>query len=236
MRQLHKTQLEILLKLLHNKSLRYLSLKPYPEMENNSLQFHLDQLINRGLAKKQARSYTLTSKGKDYANRIDSKNVIVQKQAKISVVICCYEEKEGDRVFLVYTQKKHPFYNHQGFPAGKVALGENITDAAERELMEEAGLKGKAELCFILHIRNYSKKNKELLQDVYMYFTRVVNPKGKIQANDEGVFEWVSQKDLRSKITKPFESMDHIMKIVDKTTNFKGVVDYKEVVTYTNKF
>ena len=85
-------------------------------------------------------------------------------------------------------------------------------------------------------LRNYSKKNKELLQDVYMYFTRVVNPKGKIQANDEGVFEWVSQKDLRSKITKPFESMDHIMKIVDKTTNFKGVVDYKEVVTYTNKF
>src|SRR3989344_2695226 len=100
MRQLHPIQLRILKKLLFADGLRYTQIKPDPEMENNQFDFHLDQLIKERLVVKQNGIYQLTSVGKEYANRMDTDQVVISKQAKISAWICVMREKSGETAFL----------------------------------------------------------------------------------------------------------------------------------------
>lgn len=242
MKQYNKIQLQVLKKLQFAEFLRYSDLKPNSTIENNKLQFHIDQLINNGLVIKTEDGYTLTPEGKDYASRMNADdasdpNIKLGKQAKISVVECCYRENaDGKREFLVYTQKHQPFYGFQGFPAGKVNLGEQVVEAAQRELKEEAGLSGNAEIVHIVHERIMSKSDGSLLQDVMLFVTRVVNPVGQICSNGEGDFEWVTEKNLTEYIKQPFRSIDHIKKIVDKCLHFEGQVEFEEVTEMTDQF
>lgn len=50
-----------------------------------------------------------------------------------------------DGRFLLVKRKKEPHAQTWGFPGGSVAPGETALAAAERELAEETGVKGKAE-------------------------------------------------------------------------------------------
>lgn len=142
MKQLHPTQLAILKKLLFSPVLRYTDMKPSSKMDNNQFDFHLDSLITSGLVEKMDTGYTLTPTGKEYANRMDTDEVKILQQAKLGARVGCVRTVNGVQEFLVYTRKKQPFYNCQGFLAGKIRYGEKVLDAAARELKEETGLTG----------------------------------------------------------------------------------------------
>ncbi|MCC2632001.1 MAG: putative hydrolase [Patescibacteria group bacterium] len=77
MKQLHPLQLQILKKLLFASSLRYTEMRPDADVENNSLDFHLDKMIKAGYVHKNDGAYSLTSTGKEYANRIDAEKTII---------------------------------------------------------------------------------------------------------------------------------------------------------------
>lgn len=236
MKQLHPIQLQILKKLLFAKQLRYHETKPDKEMENNQFGFHLDQLISDSYILKENKHYLLTNFGKEYANRLDSQETTIARQAKVSVMICCLRGTNKETEYLIYTRLKQPFYGCQGFLSGKVKFGETIEQAVRRELKEEANLEGDPEIINIKHYLVYNKVGKELLEDKFMFYCQVKNPSGQLKGNDEGKFAWVAEKDLKTHVTNHFESWTAFKNHLNEVKKFSGHVVVQEIYHESEKF
>jgi ADP-ribose pyrophosphatase YjhB (NUDIX family) len=237
MKQLHTIQLQILSKLLFSRSLRYSQLKPSKDMENNQFQFHLDALINMGYVNKENTKYTLSAKGKEYANRIDENDNKLKLQAKISVWIACTRIINNKTQFLIGTRLKQPFYGCQGYISGKVQYGEKLSAAVKRELTEESGLKcGSSELVAIKHYRVFRQGTSELLEDKFMFLCLVKEPTGSLKLSREGKLEWIDVIDLEKYVTNPFEDKIAFRQQIDLIRNFDGNVKFIEEDYYSDKF
>ncbi len=235
----HFIQMDIMKKLLFSQNTKFTELKPNENIENNQLTFHLNQLIKDKLVEKNSdKTYSLTLKGKEYANRMDTDKKKAQKQGKIGAITCCIREnKDGEFEFLMYTRKKHPFYNHQGFASGKVPYGESVVESAIRELKEETNLECETGQVFMIeHHRVYNSSSEELLEDKYFYFVRFENPNGELKANEEGEFEWITESNLEEFLKKPFESIDRILYIAKRLKDFKKELTFEEIIHKTDSF
>lgn len=237
MKQLHELQLKILKNLLFARDLKYTELKPSKEIENNQFDFHLDKLIELGfITKTEDKRYSLTQKGKEYANTIDTDKIQVQKQAKIGAIVIGIKNLETEPEYLVYTRLKQPFYGCQGLMSGKVAYGEKVVETAKRELKEEANLDGDPEIVSITHFRVFDEDTKELIEDKFFYYCRVVDPKGEIVSNEEGKFEWVRESEVEKYLTNPFGTIERFHQEVNLAKSFNGNVHVEEIDHYTKKF
>lgn len=236
MKQPHQIQLKILKKLLFVDRLRYTDIKPSRRMENNRFNFHLKELIKAGYIQKNKEFYFLTSVGKEYANRMDTDQVVISPQAKISVWLCGRRKKGKASQYLIYTRLKQPFYKCQGFPSGKVRYGETIVKAAIRELQEESGLTGSPQIVMVKHYLVFAKKTKELLEDKFMFLCLFDNPVGILKAHNEGKYQWVSQKDLPKYVTNHFESYAAFKKQIDLINGYKGKLTLIEEEHFSQKF
>ncbi len=228
MDELHPIQMKILTKLLFNPSLRYSEMKPDKEMENNTFQFHLDQLTKLGLVEKADNAYILTKDGKKFALRIKAENSKLVVQAKIGVSMGCVRKSEGKAQVLIYTRLKHAYYGCQGFPAGKIEQGEAFLDAARRELQEETGLIGNPKLAGIIHYRIFNQEGTELLDDLLPFLCRFDDPTGELVSSREGKYEWIDIESVSDFITKPFQSKEWFMEEVKTITDFKKMPTFVE--------
>ena len=226
MKELHSIQLSILRNLLLSDGLRYTDMKPDKEMENNQFSFHLNSLIDTNLVLKDDDKYRLTDKGKEYANRMDTDDVKMMTQAKLSAWCCCVRGSGHGKEVLIGVRKKQPFYGCQGFVAGKIKFGETIYDAAKRELREEAGLEGDPKLVQIKHYISY--KGGKLVEDKFMFLFMFENIEGELKPNYEVELKWVPIDELPRFITKPFRTFDEIKEAVDSVTGFDGNVSFVE--------
>lgn len=234
MKDLHPIQLSILRNLLLSDGLRYTDIKPDKEMENNQFSFHLNSLIDANLVLKDEDKYRLTDKGKEWANRMDTDDVKMMTQAKLSAWCCCVRDVGYGKEVLVGTRKKQPFYGCQGFVAGKIKFGETIYDAARRELREEAGLEGNPKLVQVKHYISY--KEGKLVEDKFMFLFSFENPEGEIHANYEVDLKWVPINELPQFITKPFKNFEEIKEVVDSVMNFDGNISFVEKVEDAENF
>jgi ADP-ribose pyrophosphatase YjhB (NUDIX family) len=237
MKDLHKTQIGILNKLLFATELKYSELKLNPEIENNTFQFHLDKVVELGyVTKTKSGKYTLTSEGKKVATYIDTDKNSIMELRKISVHLYCIREKDSILETLFYTRLKHPFYGKQGFPAGKVQQGERFVEAAKRELKEETNLEGEPILFNIMHFLVKDKRTKKLLEDKLFLDYFIKDPVGELKGNKEGRFEWIPVKDIKKHILKPFSDITVYENAFEYIVNFRGDIGFQEEVTYTEDF
>jgi ADP-ribose pyrophosphatase YjhB (NUDIX family) len=211
-------------------------MKPNENIENNQLNFHIDQLLRDKNIEKVGSIYKLTPKGKEFANRMDTDTTVMKRQGKIGCIQCCIRTINNEPEFLVYTRLKHPFYGSQGYSSGKVDYGERTIDCSKRELFEETGLVGEPELFRIEHQIVYNKETNELLEDKYFYFHKFLNPTGEIKPSEEGLFEWVPESKLATYITKPFESVERILMISNLMKQEKVELTYLEMNHYADNF
>lgn len=230
--EFHYIQRNILNTLLFNDRLKYSQIKP-KDMEGSQFTFHLNKVIKSGLVVKTGSFYSLTPKGKNIANTFDTDSSNPQRQAKHSVVFCAFKKIGDKQHTLLYTRKKNPFFNHQGYPTGKVMYGENILETAERELFEEAGLKGTAKLIGIRHYRVYFPTKNNLAEDKVMYICRIDEPQGEIKSNEEGDFYWVSMSEIESRVTRPLPEFKEIYGMVK---NFDGSITFSEQKHFPEDF
>ena len=170
--------------LLLSKDAAFSDLQKAMNAESDSANFHIKQLISAGYITKLATGrYTLTRAGKEYANRMDTDEHVIEKQPKVAV---CLIINDGHGKQLVQKRLKQPFYGYWGRPTGKIRWGETILETAARELMEETGLTADISFDSVLHKIDYNKASGELLEAKIFFMMRCDNPRGELIERFEG--------------------------------------------------
>jgi len=207
----HEAQMKILRHLLLSPSAGFAELQKQTGLTSDHANFHIKKLVDVGYMHKDASDkYTLTRIGKEYANRMDTDDNVIEKQPKISVALIV-ENDEGK--FLAQQRLKQPYYGFWGRPTGKIRWGETMEEAAARELMEETGLTAELSVAGFYHKMDYDRESGDLLEDKIFVLIYGKNPKGELVADDEGHHnEWLSDEDLAAK-DKVFESVVKITKL-----------------------
>lgn len=133
----HQAQMSILRHLLFRTQSSFNELLKETDLASDHFTFHVKKLIDAGYVVKDNARYQLSREGKEYANRMDTDEKVIEKQPKVSVLLFV---KNNEEKFLSQQRLKQPFYGFWGRMSGNVCWGETLEEAADRELQEETGL------------------------------------------------------------------------------------------------
>lgn len=217
----HEAQMKILRYLLLAPSAGFAELQKTTDLSSDHFNFHIKKLIEVGYIEKVDEKYTLTRIGKEYSNRMDTDDNVIEKQPKISVALII-ENEAGE--FLAQQRLKQPYYGFWGRPTGKIRWGEKMVEAAARELMEETGLTADLTVAGFYHKMDYDKDSGDLLEDKIFVLVYGKNATGELIVDGEGHHnEWLSDEGLHRQ-GKYFQSVPEITAIaknnVASVTNF----------------
>ena len=223
--EIHPIQARILRTMLFREKSRFADLNTL-KLPTDHFNFHLKQLLVLGLGEKSPDNrYCLTAKGKEFANRLDTDKIVLERQAKVAVVVCTTRKQAKTRQYLVQQRLKQPSYGFYGFVTGKIKWGETVSETAAREFFEETGLKAKLSLAGIEHKMDYPKQG-EILEDKFFFIFRAENPKGRLTENFEGGRNvWLTRRE----ILKLPDIFDDVLKII-------GMVNQKNLVFSEAKY
>lgn len=233
---LHVVQMHILAELRKNAALTYTQMKPSKRMENNRFDWHLKQLLREGLVGHTEDGYKLTLSGRQYAANLDIASMSFDEQAKVRAWLVCTRSGASETEYLFCTRKKHPFYGCQGLPAGTVKRGETIVEAAERELLQECGLVGKAR---IIRVQHYVIRTPadDLLEDQLMFLCLVENPEGVLHNSDTADYEWIAASNVSDWLMRPLGSGEEIHMALEQAKQIKESSVYiSEEIVATNAY
>jgi len=99
--KIHDAQTSILRELLFHPHAGYAELQKPTGLEGDHFNFHIVQLVKRGLVEKQARGrYSLTPTGKEYANKLDTDSNTIERQPKVSVILVIWRDATKTELLL----------------------------------------------------------------------------------------------------------------------------------------
>lgn len=204
----HEAQMKILRHLLLSPHAGFAELQKQTGLTSDHANFHIKKLVDEGyLTKNDDDKYVLTRIGKEYSNRMDTDDNVIEKQPKLSVALIV---ENGEGKFLAQQRLKQPYYGFWGRPTGKIRWGETMAEAAERELMEETGLTADLTVAGFYHKMDYDQESGDLLEDKIFVLVYGTNPKGELITDDEGHHnEWLSDEELHER-GKVFQSVPEI--------------------------
>lgn len=223
MQDLHQIQMLILRELLFNPDSRFSELN-IKGLSNDHFSYHVNTLLGLDLVKKTEHGYALTSNGKEFANRMDTDQVQMEKQPKVAVMVIAYKYIKGIKYLLMQERTKEPFYGYKGFVTGKIRFGEKIQESARRELLEETGLDCKdITLKTVYHDHVITTENGKLMEDKIFFVTVAKNPTGELKNTESGNHCWVTEDEFW-KTEKKYYNEDHIY----ESSKRKGALDICE--------
>lgn len=193
----HAAQAVILRELLFTTSAGFAHMQKPTGLTSDHFNFHVARLVEIGLVEKLGRGkYTLTHKGKEYANKMDTASNTLERQPKVAV---CLIIERADGKTLAQQRLKQPYYGYWGRPTGKIGWGETILQAAARELKEETGLSADLRFYELYHKIDYNQQTSELLEDKLFFVVKGINPKGElIEEFEGGRNQWMTVEELAS--------------------------------------
>ncbi len=222
----HIAQMAILRKLLIGRTASFSELSKATSLTSDHTNFHIKKLVAAGMVEhisKEYGKYQLTRKGKEYANRMDTDELVIEKQPKLIVDIGI---EDGNGKFLFQERSKQPYYGYWGFPTGKIRWGETMLEAAARELMEETGLTATLRVVGMHHKLDYDE-NKEMLEDKYLILVHGVNPQGALVVeNETHTNHWLTPDEYRV-LDKRFGDIDETLGFIRGSSPFLTEIEYR---------
>lgn len=222
----HVAQMAVLRKLLIERVASFSDLVRATTLSNDHANFHIKKLIAAGMVEHVPKSYgkyQLTRKGKEYANRMDTDELVIEKQPKL-VVDIGVENAEGK--FIFQERRKQPYYGYWGFPTGKIRWGETILEAAARELMEEAGLTASLRVIGMHHKLDYDD-NGEMLEDKYLILVHGTEPQGDMMVETEThINHWLTPDEYKI-LENRFGDIDETLGFIRDSAPFVTETEYR---------
>ena len=212
----HPAQAAILRTLLFVENASFSDLLKSTNLTSDHFNFHIKKLIEHDFITKAKTSYTLTAKGKEYANRMDTDNNLIEKQPKIGVLLCLERTRNGEKEYLLQQRLKQPFYGFWGRFGGKVRWGESFEDCARRELEEESGLLADFTFRSIYRKRDYNQSTGDLLEDKIFVVMHADKYEGILIEDFEGGHnEWLTATGLKQK-DKLFAGTEEFIELLEQ--------------------
>ena len=229
--KIHDAQVAILRELLFHPEAGYAQMQKPTGLTSDHFNFHITRLVDLGYVEKVKKGlYTLTQKGKEYSNKLDTDTNTVERQPKVAVLLAI-ENEQGQWIFQ--KRLKQPYFGFWCFPTGKMRWGETIKECAERELEEETGMTADYRIAGVYHEIVKSSESSEILEDKQFYIVHCTNTRGELIADFEGGHnEWRSAEEIFAK-EKHFDSAEVEIDMV--RDRFKGEEIFLERVTSYDK-
>lgn len=208
MYKLHQYQTEILRKLSKVTALKFNQIL-LEGLKSEHTNYHLKKLVELGYIRKEKNTYTLTNTGKDFVGMLDDNKDIVEKQPKVSILLNIKSRTEEGTNHLLCKRLKQPYLGKVGRLTGKVRFGESISEAAERELYEETGLKSTNTKVKGVYHKIRKDTNSQVVQDNVFFIVDIINPTGDLikQSIAQENF-WITKNELEnSKELDLFDSL-----------------------------
>lgn len=223
----HPMQTLILRDLLFVPSARYSDLQKSSGLDSDHFKFHLARLVEVGYVEKSDRSYKLTLRGKEYANKLDTDAGVLERQPKSAVILVVERENHDTKEYVVQERLKHPYFGFWGFPSGKIRWGESILDTARRELLEETGLTGDFLHSGVYHERDIRPGTSDVIEDKIFHVMFCDNASGSLLDEFPGGRNvWRTLDDIRTE-TKIYKSFDQEAAIgIDRIPYSEAIVEY----------
>lgn len=217
----HPAQVAILRHLLFTPEAGFAEIQKTTTLTSDHFNFHIKKLIDEGYVDKFDKQYQLTGRGKEYANRMDTDENEIERQPKVSIVVTLERKNAaGEREFLYQQRLKNPYYGFWGRLGGKMRWGETVIQAAERELLEETGMKAVFEYKLLYHKRDFDKQTGVLLEDKIFLCVYATEFSGELIERFEGGYNrWMTQAEFHQQ-EKRFDSVDEFMSLMDKGVTF----------------
>lgn len=225
---IHSAQTAILRELLFHPSANFATLQKTTGLDSDHFKFHIKRLLELGyVEKKTDGDYTLTIKGKEYSNKLDTDSNTMERQTKTAALLVIVRDNDGEMEVLVQERLKQPFFGFWGRPTGKIRWGETIIEGAQRELLEETGLTADCEVKGIYHKIDKQTESGELLEDKIFYAVLCTGTQGElIEEFEGGRNAWMNISQIK-KLSKKFEGIekDHV-KYIDTPFQFDEEVHW----------
>lgn len=106
--KIHEAQTKILRELLFIPQCNFAKLQKITELEGDHAKFHIKRLVELGYLDKKDSSYSLSIKGKEYANKLDTDSNTIERQPKSTTIMILKNPKTGK--FLIQRRLKNPYY------------------------------------------------------------------------------------------------------------------------------
>ena len=218
---IHDAQMVILRELLFHPSVGFAKLQKITGMSSDHFNFHLKKLLELKLIEKISRgTYSLSPRGKEYANKLDTDSNTVERQPKTAVILAVERNIGDKKEFLFQERLKQPYFGFWGFATGKIRWGETIIQTAERELMEETGLRADHRLAGVYHELVYQEETGEQLEDKIFFVIHCTNVTGDLVEEFEGGRNGWMTREQALKQPKIFTSFDIEIDIVSSDEMF----------------
>jgi 8-oxo-dGTP pyrophosphatase MutT (NUDIX family) len=220
---IHEAQTKILRELLFVPRTNFATLSKITGLDSDHAKFHIKRLVELGYVSKNGSDYSLSIKGKEYANKMDTADNTIERQPK-STTIMIVRNPETDK-YIIQQRLKNPYYGFITFYSGKITWGESIYETAVRETMEETGLTTKPEdwqWRGIYHERVKHTANGEIVEDKLFYIMYTDKFSGQmIEAFEGGKNFWMDLDEVR-KSPKHYKSFEIEARAA---TEFIGLVE-----------
>lgn len=195
--EIHPAQTKILRELLFLPATHFAELQKVSGFESDHAKFHIKRLVDLGYVIKAGRTYQLSVKGKEYANKLDTDAGIIERQPKVAVLLIIERLHNGKKQYLLQQRRKHPYYGYWGAPTGKVRWGESITQTASRECMEETGLTAQFGHRGINHERVRHLSTNDIVEDKIFHLMFTDTFSGELKAQfDGGINDWRTLEEM----------------------------------------
>ena len=224
--KIHEAQTKILRELLFVPSINFAGLVEISGLDGDHAKFHIKRLVDLGYVDKKDKSYSLSAKGKEHANKLDTDNNTIERQPKSTTIMIVKNLKTGK--FIIQQRLKNPFYGFLTFYGGKISWGETIPETAVRETLEETGLVTKPEdwqWRGVYHEIVRHGGSGEIVEDKIFYIMYTEKYSGEMMTDFEGGRNfWMTLDEVRQG-TNHFHSFEIEASAADKNIGLVERID-----------
>jgi ADP-ribose pyrophosphatase len=207
--KIHESQTIILRELLFLPKTNFATLQKATGLESDHVKFHIKRLVELKYLNKNGGIYSLSVKGKEYANKLDTATNTIERQPKSTTIMIVKNPCTGK--YLIQERLKNPYYGFLTFYSGKITWGETVPETAVRETLEETGLITKPEDWHwrgVYHEIVRHGSTGEIVEDKLFYIMYTDKYSGKLMVDFEGGKNaWMTLDEVRSN-PKHFHSFE----------------------------